>query len=76
MTSVSENVYSDKLHNKVNKQNNTYCSIIKVKPVDVKSSTYIDFIKENNEKDLKLKICDIARILKCKNKEVFVIKKV
>ena len=76
MTSVSENVYSDKLHNKVNKQNNTYCSIIKVKPVDVKSSTYIDFIKENNEKDLKLKICDIVRILQCKNKEVFVIKKV
>ena len=52
MTSVSENVYSDKLHNKVNKQNNTYCSVIKVKPVDVKSSTYIDFIKENNEKIL------------------------
>ena len=76
MTSVSENVYSDKLHNKVNKQNNTYCSVIKVKPVDVKSSTYIDFIKENNEKDLKLKICDIVRILQCKNKEVFVIKKV
>ena len=76
MTSVSENVYNDKLHNKVNKQNNTYCSVIKMKPVDVKSSTYIDFIKENNEKDLKLKICDIVRIVKFKNKEVFVIKKV
>ena len=76
MTSVSENAYNDKLHNKVNKQNNTYCSVIKMKPVDVKSSTYIDFIKENNEKDLKLKICDIVRIVKCKNKEVFVIKKV
>ena len=47
-----------------------------MKPVDVKSSTYIDFTKENNEKDLKLKICDIVRIVKCKNKEVFVIKKV
>ena len=76
MTSVSENVYNDKLHNKVNKQNNTYCSVIKMKPVDVKSSTYIDFTKENNEKDLKSKICDIVRIVKCKNKEVFVIKKV
>ena len=58
-----------------------------MKPIDVKSSTYIDFIKENNEKDPKFKIDNIVRILKYKNifakgctpnwsKEVFVIKKV
>ena len=32
-----------------NKYNNIYHSTIKMKPVDVKSSTYIDFNKKNNE---------------------------
>ena len=36
MTSVSKNVYIDKLHYIVNKYNNTYHSTIKTKPVDVK----------------------------------------
>ena len=40
-----------------------------MKPVDVKSSTYIDFIKENDEKDPKFKIGYIVRI--SKNKNVF-----
>ena len=30
-----------------------------MKPVDVKSSTYIDFSVENNDKDLKLKLANI-----------------
>ena len=38
-----------------------------MKPVDVKSSTYIDFIKENNRKDPKFKIGVIVRISKYKN---------
>ena len=33
-----------------------------MKPADVKSSTYIDFNKENNKEDPKFKICDHARI--------------
>ena len=37
-----------------------------MKPVDVKLSTYIDFIKENNEKELKFKFGDHARISKYK----------
>ena len=41
MTSVSKNVYIDKWDDIVNKYNNTYNSTIKMKPVDVKSSTYI-----------------------------------
>ena len=41
MISVSKNVYIDKLDDIVNKYNNTY-STIKIKPVDVKSNTYID----------------------------------
>ena len=37
--SVSKNVYIDKLDDIVNKHNNTYDKIIKMKSVDVKSST-------------------------------------
>ena len=38
-----KNVYIDKLDNRVNKYSNTHHSTIKMKPVDVTSSTYIDF---------------------------------
>ena len=67
MTSVSKNVYIDKLNGIDNKYDNTYHSTIKMKSVDVKSSTYIDSGKENNSKDLKFKIGDIVRISKYKN---------
>ena len=50
MTSISKNVYIDKLDDIVNKYNNTYHRTIKMKPVDVKSNIYIDFNKENNKK--------------------------
>ena len=87
MTSISKNVYIDKLDDIVNKYNNTYHSTIKMKPVDVKSNTYIDSSKEINDKDPKFKIGDIVRISKYKNifakgyvpnwsEEVFVIKEV
>ena len=39
MTSISENIYVDKLDYIVNKYNNKYHSTIKMKPNDVKSST-------------------------------------
>ena len=42
MTSISTNVYKDKLYN-------IYNSTIKINPVDVKSSIHIDFAIENNE---------------------------
>ena len=67
MTSVSKNVYIDKLDDIVNKYNNTNHSTIKTKSVDVKSNTYIDSSKETNNKDLKFKIGDIVRVLKHKN---------
>ena len=44
MTSISKNVYIDKLDDMVNKFNNTRHNTIKIKPVDVKSSTYIKVI--------------------------------
>ena len=65
MTSVSKNVYIDKLDDIVNKCNNIYHSTIKIKLINVKSNTYIDSSKEINGRNPKLKIGDIVRILKC-----------
>ena len=48
MTSISKNVYIDKLDDIVNKYKNTYHRTIKIKHVDVKPSTYIDSSKEVN----------------------------
>ena len=80
-------MYLDKLDNIVNQYNNTYHRTIKMKSVDVKDNTYIDFKKVVNDKDPKFKIGDHVRISKYKNifakgytpnwyEEVFVIKKV
>ena len=66
MTSISKNVCIDKLDDIVNKYNNTCHSTIKMKPVDVKSNTYIDSSKEINNKDPKFKTGDIVRLLKYK----------
>ena len=55
-------MYIDKLYNMVNKYNNTYHSTIKMKPVDVKFRTYIDFGIENNEKNPKFKVGDHEKI--------------
>ena len=55
MTSISKNVYIDKLNDIANEYNNTYHRIVKVKPVDVKHNTYIDSSKDVNDKDLKYK---------------------
>ena len=87
MTGISKNVYIDKSDDIVNEYNNTYHRTIKMKPVDVKDNTYIDFEKEVNNKGPKFKIGDHVRISKYKNifakgytpnwsEEVLVIKKV
>ena len=52
MTSVSKNLYINNLDDIVNKYN-IYHRTIKMKPFDVKSSTYIDFDKKNNKENLK-----------------------
>ena len=56
MNSISKNVYIDKLFDIVNKYNNTYHRTIKMKPVDVKSSTYIDSSNNLMIKILNLKL--------------------
>ena len=67
MTAISKNVYTNKLDDIVNKYNNTYHRTIKMKLVDVKHNTYIDFEEEVNDKDPKFKIGDHIRISKYKN---------
>ena len=51
MTSISKNVYIDKLEDIVDEYNNTYHATIKMKPIDVKDNTYIKTSKEINNKD-------------------------
>ena len=87
MTSISKNVYIDKLDDIVNEYNSTYHTTIKMKPIDVKDNTYINTDKEINNKDPKFKVGDHVRVSKYKNifakgytpnwsEEIFVIKKV
>ena len=87
MTSISKNVYIDKLDDRVNEYNSTYHTTIKMKPTDVEDNTYINTDKEINDKDPKFKVGGHVRISKYKNifakdytpnrsEEVFVIKKV
>ena len=84
--SISKNVFVDKLDDIVNKFNNTY-KIIKMKPVDINPSMYIDFNEGNNTEGPKFKVDDNVKISKYKNlfakgyalnwsEEVFMIKKI
>ena len=83
MTSIFKNVHFDKFDVIVK---NTTIHIIEqlskqIKLFDVKSSTYIDFNKENSKEDPKFKFDDQVRISKCKDipnwsEEVFMLKKV
>ena len=87
MTSISKNVYVDKLNDIVDEYNNAYHTTIKMKPIDVKDNKNINTNKETNDKDPKFKVGDHVRISKYKNifakgytpnwsEEVCVIKKV
>ena len=67
MSSVLKNVYIDKLDDIVGEYNNTYHRTIKMKPVDVKNNTYIEFKKEVNDKDPKFEVVNHVRISKYKN---------
>ena len=67
MTAVSKNLYFDKLNDIVNEYNNAYHRTIKMKPIEAKDNTYIDSIKEVNDKDSKFKVGDHVRISIHKN---------
>ena len=67
MTAYSKYVYIDELSDIVNEYHNTYHRTIKMKPLDVKDNTWIEFGKEVNDKDPKFKIGSHVRISKYKN---------
>ena len=68
MTSISKNVYIDKLDDIVYKYKTMHIiEQLKMKPVDVKPGISIDSNKEINKKDQTFEICVIVRILSCKN---------
>ena len=64
MTSVSKNIYIDKLDDIVNEYKIHIIKTIKRKYFDLKSNTYIDSSKEINDKNSKFKIGDNVRISK------------
>ena len=67
MTSISKNVYSDKLDDIVNEYNNAYHRTVKMEPIDVKDNTYINIDKEVNDKNPKFKVGNHVRISKYKS---------
>ena len=67
MTIVGKNVYFNVLDNIVDKYNNTYHSLIKMKPKDVTDSAFVEYSEEFNLKNPKFKVGDHVRILKYKN---------
>ena len=58
MTSVSKNVYIDKLDDIVNEYNNTYHTTIKMKPIYVKDNTHI-----NTDKKLIINILNLKLVI-------------
>ena len=87
MTSISKNVYIDKLDDVIDEYDNTYHRTIKMKPIDVNDNTYTNIDKEVNNNDPKFKVGDHVRTSKYKNifaksyspkwsEEVFAIKEI
>ena len=59
-------MHIEKLDDIVNEYNNTYHKAIKMKRTEVKDNTYVDSIKEVNDRDPKFKVGDHVRITKDK----------
>ena len=73
MTSISENVYIDKLNAIVNEYNNTFYRTIKMKPVDVKDNAYTDFGKKLI---IKILNSNLLIILEYQNTKTFLVKNI
>ena len=52
MTTISKTVYIDVLNDLVNKCNNTIHRIIKMKPIDVTSDSYVEYNEETDKKKI------------------------
>ena len=68
-------MYVDKLNDIVNKYNNKYHTAIKMRPIDVKSSTYFDFDVGNNDND-HVRIFKYKNILQIGQKTYLLLRKV
>ena len=71
MTSISKNMYIDKLDDIVDEYNNTYHTTNKMKPIDVKDNTYL-----NAEKKLIIKILTLKSVImgEYQNTKTFLLK--
>ena len=58
MTSITKNVYIDKLDDIVDEYNDTNHTTIKMKPIDVKDNTYI-----NTNKEIKIRILNLKLLI-------------
>ena len=58
MTSISKNIYINELDEIVNEYKNTYHRTIKMKPINVKDYTYVNF-----EKSLMIKILNLISVI-------------
>ena len=87
MAAISKNVYFDVLGDIVNKYNNTVHRTIKMKPIDVTSTSYAEYTEDFSKTKPKFKVGDHVRISKYKNifakrctpnwsEEVFVVSKI
>ena len=61
MTSISKNVYIDKLDDIIDKYNNAYHRTVKIKPIDKKSGIYFNFGVENIDKGPEFDVGDYVR---------------
>ena len=87
MTYIGKNVYFNVLDDIVDKYNISFHNSIKMKPKDVESKGFPEYVEETNKKDPRFKIGDHVRISRYKNifakgytpnwsEEVFIINKV
>ena len=66
MAAVGKNVYFDVL-NIANENNNTYHRTIKMKPIDVRDDSSVEYNEKSNKKDPKFKVGGHVRTSKYKN---------
>ena len=68
MTAISENVYFNVLNDIVDEYNNTYHKIIKMKPIDVKHDTFVEYNEVFMKKNCRRLIKKNLELKKTENK--------
>ena len=67
VTTIGKNVYFNVLDDIVDKYNNSFNSLIKMKPKDVTDDSFVEYSEETNKKSPKFKVGDHVRISKYKS---------